>query len=257
MDGKRFTGKVVIVTGGGSGIGAATTYRFGREGATVIAVGRTEDKLKHAAAGAPAGSVIVPRVADVSDESAITALIAGVAEEYGRLDVLVNNAGMGLPGTVEQTGTAAWRQIQGVNIDGVFFASRAALPHLRRVGGCVVNVGSVSGLGADWGLAAYNAAKGALVNLTNAMALDHGHEGVRVNAVHPSLTVTPIAAPVVENEELMAAFRQRIPMGRPAEPAEVADVIAFLAGPDARFVNGVHIPVDGGLSASSGQPRMF
>ncbi|MFG2182275.1 SDR family NAD(P)-dependent oxidoreductase [Streptomyces abikoensis] len=256
-NGNRFAGKVVIVTGAGSGIGAATAYRFGREGATVIAVGRTEDKLKQAAAGAPAGATIVPRVADVSDEASITALIAEVAEEHGRLDVLVNNAGMGAPGTVEQTDTATWRQVQGVNVDGVFFASRAALPHLRRVGGCVVNVGSVSGLGADWGLAAYNAAKGALVNLTNAMALDHGHEGVRVNAVHPSLTATPIAAPVVENEELMAAFRQRIPMRRAAEPAEVADVIAFLAGPDARFVNGAHIAVDGGLSASSGQPRMF
>ncbi|GAA1879188.1 SDR family NAD(P)-dependent oxidoreductase [Streptantibioticus ferralitis] len=257
MDGNRFADKVVIVTGGGSGIGAATAYRFGREGATVIAVGRTEDTLKKAAAGAPTGSTIVTRVADVSDESSITALIAGVAEEYGRLDVLVNNAGIGVPGTVEHTDTATWRHVLAVDVDGVFFASRAALPHLRRVGGCIVNVGSVSGLGADWGLAAYNAAKGAVVNLTNAMALDHGHEGVRVNAVHPSLTLTPAVAPFVENEDFIAAFRQRIPMQRPAEPAEVADVIAFLASSDARFVNGAHIPVDGGLGASNGQPHMF
>ncbi|KOV60827.1 SDR family NAD(P)-dependent oxidoreductase [Streptomyces sp. MMG1121] len=257
MDGNRFADKVVVVTGGGSGIGAATAYRLGREGATVIAVGRTEDRLKSAAADAPAGSTIVTRVADVSDESSITALIAGVAEEYGRLDVLVNNAGIGAPGTVEHTDTATWRSVFAVDVDGVFFASRAALPHLRRVGGCIVNVGSVSGLGADWGLAAYNAAKGALVNLTNAMALDHGHEGVRVNAVHPSLTRTPVAAPIVENEGMLAAFRQRIPMQRPAEPDEVADVIAFLASSDARFVNGAHVPVDGGLGASNGQPRMF
>ncbi|GHC44667.1 SDR family NAD(P)-dependent oxidoreductase [Streptomyces cinnamoneus] len=257
MDENRFAGKVVIVTGGGSGIGAATAHRFAREGATVIAAGRTEDKLKHAAAAAPTGSTMVTRVADVSDESSVNALIAGVTAEYGRLDVLVNNAGIGVPGTVEHTDTATWRHVMAVDIDSVFFASRAALPSLRRVGGCIVNVGSASGLGGDWGLAAYNAAKGALVNLTNAMALDHGHEGVRVNAVHPSLTRTPVTAPVIENEDMIAAFRQRIPMQRPAEPSEVADVIAFLAGPDARFVNGAHIPVDGGLSASSGQPRMF
>ncbi|WP_244188746.1 SDR family NAD(P)-dependent oxidoreductase [Streptomyces yokosukanensis] len=257
MDGNRFAGKVVIVTGGGSGIGAATAYRLGREGATVIAVGRNEDRLKASAADAPPGATIVPRVADVSDESSITELIDAVAREHGRLDVLVNNAGIGLAGTVEHTETAAWRRIFAVDVDGVFFASRTALPHLRRVGGCIVNVGSASGLGADWSLAAYNAAKGALVNLTNAMALDHGHEGVRVNAVHPSLTRTAVTAPIMENEATLAAFRQRIPMQRPAEPDEVAAVIAFLAGPDARFVNGAHIPVDGGLSASNGQPRMF
>ncbi|MFI6048746.1 SDR family NAD(P)-dependent oxidoreductase [Streptomyces violascens] len=257
MDANRFAGKVVVVTGAGSGIGAATAHRLAREGATVIAVGRTEEKLKSTAASAPAGSAIVTRVADVSDEAATASLIAEVAEEYGRLDVLVNNAGLGMPGTVEDTDTAVWRQVFAVNVDGVFFASRAALPHLRRVGGCIVNVGSVSGLGADWGLAPYNAAKGALVNLTNAMALDHGHEGVRVNAVHPSLTRTPMAAPVIENEAALAAFLQRIPLQRPAEPDEVADVIAFLASADARFVNGAHIPVDGGLGASNGQPRMF
>ncbi|MGW8375212.1 SDR family oxidoreductase [Streptomyces sp. ODS28] len=257
MEENRFAGKVVVVTGGGSGIGAATVHRFAGEGATVVAVGRSEDKLQETAKGAPDGAVVVTRALSVSDEAAVSALIADVAEEHGRLDVLVNNAGIAAPGTVEHMDTATWHQIMEVDIDGPFFASRAALPHLRRVGGSIVNVGSVSGLGADWGLAAYNAAKGALVNLTNAMALDHGHEGVRVNAVHPSLTRTPTAAPLLENEDAVAAFRQRLPMGRPAEPSEVAAVIAFLASADASFVNGAHIPVDGGLSASSGQPRMF
>ncbi|MEV0278796.1 SDR family oxidoreductase [Streptomyces sp. NPDC050610] len=257
MEANRFEGKVVIVTGGGSGIGAAAVHRFGREGATVIAAGRTEAKLTVTAADAPAGSTVVTRVVDVADESAITALVTETAETYGRLDVLVNNAGTATSGTVEETGTAAWRSILAVNLDGVFFASRTALPHLRRVGGSIVNVGSISGLGGDWGLAAYNAAKGGLVNLTNAMALDHGHEGVRVNAVHPGLTRTPMAVPLTENEDLIAAYRKRIPMRRPAEPAEVADVIVFLASSDARFVNGVHIPVDGGLTASNGQPRLF
>ncbi len=170
--------------------------------------------------------------------------------------MLVNNAAVATGGTVEETDTATWRTILAVDVDGVFFASRAALPHLRRVGGNIVNVGSVSGLGADWRLAAYNTAKGALVNLTNAMALDHGHEGVRVNAVHPALTRTPMASPLTENEDLVAAYRERSPMRRAAESAEVADVIVFLAGHDARFVNGVHIPVDGGLTASNGQPRL-
>jgi meso-butanediol dehydrogenase/(S,S)-butanediol dehydrogenase/diacetyl reductase len=114
----------------------------------------------------------------------------------------------------------------------------------------------VSGLGGDWGMAAYNAAKGAVTNLTNAMALDHGREGVRVNAVHPSLTRTDMSAGIREDDDTLAAFRDRIPMERPAEPAEVGDVIAFLASHDARFVNGAHIPVDGGLGASNGQPRL-
>ncbi|WP_308124855.1 SDR family oxidoreductase [Streptomyces sp. NEAU-YJ-81] len=257
MSEDRFAGKVVLITGAGSGIGAAAAHRFARDGATVIVVGRTEEKLRKTVAAAPAGSTVVARVADVSDESAVTALIDGVAGEYGRLDVLVNNAAVAAVGTVGDIGTADWRQVMSVVADGTFYMSRAALPHLRAVGGNVVNVGSVSGLGGDWGLAAYNAAKGAVVNLTHAMALDHGAEGVRVNAVHPSLTATEMATPVVESETAMAAFRQRIPMQRAAEPEEVADVIAFLASADARFVNGVQIPVDGGLRASSGQPRMF
>jgi meso-butanediol dehydrogenase/(S,S)-butanediol dehydrogenase/diacetyl reductase len=252
----RFEGKVVIVTGGGSGIGAATAHRFGSEGATVVITGRTRDKLDEVVADAPAGGTIVGRVADTSDRGAITDLIDGVASEYGRLDALVNNAAVARPGTVEDLDVDTWREVMSIDVDGVFFASRAALPHLRAAGGSIVNVGSVSGLAGDWGMAAYNAAKGAVTNLTNAMALDHGHEGVRVNAVHPSLTATEMSEGIRSDDENMEAFRARIPMGRPAEPAEVADVIAFLASHDARFVTGAHIPVDGGLGASNGQPNM-
>jgi meso-butanediol dehydrogenase/(S,S)-butanediol dehydrogenase/diacetyl reductase len=252
----RFSGKVVIVTGGGSGIGAATAHRFAADGATVVITGRSSDKLEKTVADAPADSTVVARTADTSDQQAITRLIDEVAREHGRLDTLVNNAAVARPGTVTDLDADTWRQVMSIDVDGVFYASKAALPHLTATKGSIVNVGSVSGLGGDWGMAAYNAAKGAVVNLTNAMALDHGPDGVRVNAVHPSLTVTDMSAGIREDDDTLAKFRDRIPMGRPAEPAEVGDVIAFLASDDARFVNGAHLPVDGGLGASNGQPRM-
>jgi meso-butanediol dehydrogenase/(S,S)-butanediol dehydrogenase/diacetyl reductase len=252
----RFSGKVVIVTGGGSGIGAAAAHRFAADGATVVITGRTEEKLDETVADAPAGSTVIPRQADTSDEQAITALVDEVAREHGRLDTLVNNAAVARPGTVTDLDSDTWREVMATDVDGVFFASKAAIPHLRATRGSVVNVGSVSGLGGDWGMAAYNAAKGAVVNLTNAMALDLGADGVRVNAVHPSLTATEMSEGIRSDDDTLAKFRDRIPMGRPADPAEVGDVIAFLASDDARFVSGAHVPVDGGLGASNGQPRM-
>ncbi len=252
----RSSGKVVIVTGGGSGIGAATAHRFAADGATVVVTGRSPDTLEKTVADAPAGSTVVARAADTSDEQAITRLVDEVAREHGRLDTLVNNAAIAEPGTITDLDADTWARVMAIDVNGVFFASKAAMPHLTATRCSIVNVGSVSGLGGDWGMAAYNAAKGAVVNLTNAMALDHGGDGVRVNAVHPSLTVTDMSAGIREDEDTLARFRDRIPMGRPAEPAEVGDVIAFLASDDARFVNGAHLPVDGGLGASNGQPRM-
>jgi meso-butanediol dehydrogenase/(S,S)-butanediol dehydrogenase/diacetyl reductase len=182
----------------------------------------------------------------------------GIAERFGRIDVLVNAAGLALPGTAESIDQAGYRAMVSVNVDGVFFASRAALPHLRAVRGTIVNIGSIGALRGDWQQAAYNATKGAVTNLTNAMALDHGHE-VRVNAVHPGVTRSSdfIRAALAEGTPLRARFDDRVPMGRPGEPAEIAAVIAFLAGPDASYVNGAHIPVDGGLTASNGQTDLF
>ncbi|MBW0103584.1 SDR family NAD(P)-dependent oxidoreductase [Pseudonocardia sp. KRD291] len=248
---------VAVVTGAGSGIGAATALRLATDGATVVLTGRTADKLESIVAGAGdiAGNMVV-RVVDSSDESAVAELFASVVAEFGRLDTLVNNAAVATPGAVTETDTADWAQVMRVDVDGVFFGCRAAVPHLVETGGSIVNVASVSGMGGDWNNVAYNAAKGAVVNMTRAMAMDHAADGVRVNAVSPSLTMTDMTAGMTDDEDLMARFADRIPMGRAGQPEEVADVIAFLTGPDARFVTGVNLPVDGGLSASNGQPRM-
>jgi meso-butanediol dehydrogenase/(S,S)-butanediol dehydrogenase/diacetyl reductase len=143
-----------------------------------------------------------------------------------------------------------------VNAGGVFHGAKAAMPHLIASRGCIVHTASVSGLGGDWAMGFYNASKGAIVNLTRSLALDHGADGVRVNAVCPTFIRTPMTADMQEKDDLLAKFRERIPMGRPGEAHEVAAVIAFLASDDASFVNGVMLPVDGGLGASNGQPNM-
>lgn len=247
--------RVAVVTGAGAGLGVAIAHRFATDGYIVVLVGRTETTLKQTANDSPN---MHPWVGDVSDLAAVTEVMNGVAERFGRLDVLVNNAGVAIPGTVDQLDIDSYRTMMSTNVDGVFFASRAALPHLRATRGCIVNIGSVGGLGGDWYQAAYNATKGAVVNLTNAMALDHGRE-IRVNAVHPGVTLSSefIRAALAEETLLHKRFVDRVPMGRPGEPAEVAAAVAFLAGPDAGYLNGVHLPVDGGLTASNGQTNLY
>ena len=251
----RFTDKVVLVTGSASGIGEATARRFGREGAKIVLADQDEGKLQAVAGDIEAADVLA-HVADLSGAKACRSLIEAVIERFGRLDVLVNNAGKDHLGKVDEGDVEDFSTVIDTDLYGVFYMTRFALPHLRESRGCIVNVSSVSGIGGDWNHSFYCAAKGAVTNFTRAVAMDEARNGVRVNAVNPSLVYTPFTAGMQEQPDLVAAFEERIPMGRGAQPDDISGVIAFLASEDARFVTGVNMPVDGGLTASNGQPRL-
>jgi meso-butanediol dehydrogenase / (S,S)-butanediol dehydrogenase / diacetyl reductase len=249
----RFKGKVVIVTGAASGIGEATARHFAADGATVVLVDRNQAKLDKVA-GDLSSDRTLAHVADVSDSSAVDDMISTTVKRFGRLDVLVNNAGVHAGGEPKEITNDQWREVMATDVDGVFYGCRAALPHLEKTKGCIVNTASVSGLGGDWSMSPYNAAKGAVVNLTRALAMDMGKKGVRINAVCPSLTRTGMTADMMDDKNLLAKFAERIPLGRVCEAKEIASVIAFLASDDASFMTGANVAVDGGVSASNGQP---
>ena len=252
---QRFVNKTVIVTGAGSGIGAGAARRFAAEGANVVLAGRGRDKLESVAAELdPARTLVQP--CDVADESQVEALAAAAVERFGGIDVLVSNAGTAVFKDFAETTSADWRETMATDLDGVFFCAKAALPHLEKAKGSIVHVASVSGTGGDWKMSAYNAAKGGVVNFTRALALDLGSRGVRVNAVAPSFTITEMTGEMKDDPAILAKFRERMVLGRPATPDDIAGPILFLASDDARFVTGAILPVDGGVSASNGQPAM-
>jgi meso-butanediol dehydrogenase/(S,S)-butanediol dehydrogenase/diacetyl reductase len=250
----RFSGKTVLVTGAASGMGAAAAKRFSDEGANVVALDLKLEDLKEALGELPQDRTVL-KAGDTSRAADAEAAVAATAEHFGRLDVLINNAGTHTAGDVTETSEDDWNRVLSVNVTGYFLMAKAALPHLIKTKGSIVMTSSVSGIGGDWGMAAYNASKGAVTNLVRAMALDHGAQGVRVNAVCPTFTDTGMTA-AMQDDETIAKFMDRIPMKRIGQPEDIAAVMAFLASDDAGFVTGVNLPVDGGLSASNGQPAM-
>ena len=249
----RFQQKVVVITGAGSGIGAGAAQRFAREGASVVLVGRTPEKLEKVAAQLPQGKhLVVP--CDVSSADEVQNLAQRVIDEYGRVDVLVNNAGVIVQSRIHEISLNDWETLMATDLNGVFYCTHYFMPELLKTKGNVVNISSVSGLGGDWGMSVYNAAKGAVTNFTRALAMDYGADGVRVNAICPGFTFTELTEDMKQNEPLLQKFYERIPLKRAGEPEDIADAIAFIASDDARYITGVNLPVDGGLTASNGQP---
>ncbi|HQU67217.1 MAG TPA: SDR family oxidoreductase [Albidovulum sp.] len=248
--------KTAIVTGAGTGIGKATALRLAQDGYNLVLNGTRREPLEAVAKEIGAGKAVVA-VADVSKREEAESIVATAVKTFGGVDVVVNNAGVVLPGTADMLSDGDFERMMAVNVGGVRNVTLAALPELRKSKGNVVNVSSVSGMRGDWAMYGYNASKGAVSLMTQGMALDLGREGVRVNAVAPATTNTRLAEPLKGAPKVSAALNKRIPMGRLVEPEEVASVISFLAGPDAAFVSGVILPVDGGLSASNGQPNFL
>ncbi|MDE2562330.1 MAG: SDR family oxidoreductase [Sphingomonadales bacterium] len=252
----RFGGRVALVTGGASGIGAAAVRQFHREGACVVIA--DVDAAGGTALAGELGARARFHATDVSDYDAVEALVLEAVSAFGRLDVLFNNAGIGSFSPIPDLAVEDWQRVIATDLNGVFYGMKAAIPVMREQGGgAIVNTASISGLSGDYGFAAYNAAKAGVINLTRTAAIDHAREGIRVNAVCPGPVDTPIIAGISEVPGLRATWDDAVPMGRFARPEEIAEVAAFLASDAASYVTGAIIPVDGGVTAHTGQPNLL
>jgi len=247
----RFSGKVAVITGAASGIGAATARRFAQEGATLVlsdlneALGGALAKELHAAAFVSV---------DVADPQQVAALMQTAAERCGTIHIVFNNAGVGSYGKAPDLDLETWKRVIDIDLSGVFYGCKFAIPHLRRAGGgAIVNTASISGLFGDYGLVAYNAAKGGVVNLTRTVAIDHARENIRVNCVCPGPIETPMLTPVLAMPSALEEYCKVVPMGRVGQPEEIAAAVAFLASNDASYITGTAITVDGGVTAATGQ----
>lgn len=246
--------KVAVVTGAGSGIGRASAIRFAAEGAAVLVADLREAKAQGTVdAIVASGGRARARAVDVADRAQVEAMIDAAVTEFGGLDVLFNNAGTTRPGTALELSAADWALTWNTNVSAIFFAAKYAIPAMmERGGGAIVSTASVSGLAADAGELAYSASKGAVLNLTRALAVDHARQGIRVNCICPGATATPpMSRAFPAGGTLRETANSAQPLGRFADPAEMAAVAVWLASDESSYVTGQAIVVDGGLTAQT------
>ena len=251
----NFSGKVALVTGSTTGIGEACAHAFAEAGASVMVTGRNEERGASVVAAVKARGADADFVAcDVRDEGIGDRLVSATVERFGSLDILVNNAGVLSAGDVVETTEEQWREIVDVNITSLFFISKSAVIQMRKQGGgCIINIASEWGLNGEAGYLAYCTSKGAVVQMTRCMSLDHAQENIRVNSVCPGEVHTQMVDEMLQEagstpEELASG----VPMRRLARPSEVANCVLFLASDLSSYVTGTNFSVDGGNDATGG-----
>lgn len=251
----RVEGKACVVTGAGSGIGKAIAERLAEEGGKVVCVDLKQETAQATAEGIrTTGGIAEAIAADVSDREQVDGFIARCVDLYGRIDVLVNNAGVNIPGVFHEVPDEVIDKTLNVNVKGPMYGSRAAIPHmLQHGGGSIVNISSVNGIVSEPFLAVYSASKGAVVMLTKGIALDYAKQGIRCNAICPGWVDTPINYAHAEMlgglQKVYSTIDSFQPIGRPGEPREIAHLALFLASDEASFLTGSIIAADGGMTA--------
>lgn len=238
-------GKVAIVTGGASGIGKTICEKLDCEGAEVVIA--DVNKKKGVELSEEIGAEF--KHCDVSDKENVENIIEETVEQFGKLDIMVNNAGIGSTNSIEEMDEEEWKNILSIDLDGVMYGTKAAVPYLKETEGTVLNTASIYGLVGDVGATAYNAAKGGVVNFTRSVASDLAQHNIRVNSICPGFVDTPMTEESLEDEEFREHVIGNTPLGRVAEPEEIADVAVFLVSDQASYVTGVNMPVDGGWTS--------
>ncbi|MFF2888711.1 SDR family NAD(P)-dependent oxidoreductase [Paenibacillus sp. NPDC057967] len=247
----RMNGKVAIVTGAGSGMGLEEARLLAQEGAKVVLTDINFDAVQAVAKGIQEdGGDAIAIKHDVASEDNWVEVVAEAVSKYGKIDVLVNNAGISMAVGLLDTSMDQWNRVMNINVTSVFLGMKHVIPHMiSGGGGSIINISSIAGLTGSSGAGAYTASKGAVRMLSKAAAVDYGSQNIRVNSVHPGFIATPMSNQFVEDPQMLQFFLSQTALPRVGEASEVARAVLFLASDDASYVTGVELPVDGGVTA--------